>query len=142
MPEEKISQKLGLINIDEIRNYFIKEMNQKELTIKKNKKVCRALTCIEHLHIGVSTVTGFVSISAFASLFGIPIRITNSAAGLKFFAITVWIKKYKLIINKKKKKHDKIVLVAKSKLNSIEVLISKSLITLNISHDNWTAQKS
>ena len=64
MPEEKISQKLGLINIDEIRNYFIKEINQKKLTIKKNKKVCRALTYIEHLHIAVSAVTGFVSISA------------------------------------------------------------------------------
>ena len=39
--------------------------------------------------------------------------------GLKICAITAAIKRYKLII-KKKKKHDKIVLLAKSKLNSIE----------------------
>ena len=45
------------------------------------------------------------------------------------------IKKYKSIIKKKKKKHDKIVLLAKSKLNSIEVLISKALIDSNISYD-------
>ena len=37
------------------------------------------------------------------------------------------IKKYKSIIKKKKKKHDKVVLLAKTKLNSIEVLISNAL---------------
>ena len=35
------------------------------------------------------------------------------------------------------KKHDKIVLLAKSKLNSIEVLISKTLIDSNFSHDEF-----
>ena len=44
-------------------------------------------------------------------------------------------KKYKSIINKKKKKHYETVLLAKSKLNTIEVLISKVLINLYISHD-------
>ena len=47
------------------------------------------------------------------------------------------IKKYKSIIKKKKKKHDKRVLLAKSELNSIEVLISKALIDSNISHDEF-----
>ena len=41
------------------------------------------------------------------------------------------------MIKKKKKKHDKIVLLAKSKLNSIEILISKALIDSNISHDEF-----
>ena len=72
--------------------------------------------------------TGCVSISSFASLVNIPIGITSSAVGLKICAITAGIKKYKLIIKKKKKKHDKIILLAKAKLNSIEVLISKALI--------------
>ena len=44
---------------------------------------------------------------------------------------------YKSLIKKKKKKYDKIVLLAKSKLNSIEVLISKTLIDSNISHDEF-----
>ena len=44
---------------------------------------------------------------------------------------------YKSIINKKKKKHDKIVFLAKSKLNSIEVLISKALIDSVISHNEF-----
>ena len=91
----------------------------------------------EHLLILISTVTGGVSISAFASLVGIPIRITSSAIGLEICAITAGIKKYKSIIKKKKKKHDKIVLFAQSKLNSIEVLISKALVDSNISHDKF-----
>ena len=44
---------------------------------------------------------------------------------------------YKSLIKKKKKKHDKMVLLAKYKLNSIEVLISKALIDSNISHDKF-----
>ena len=51
--------------------------------------------------------------------------------------ITAGIKNFKSMIKKKKKKHDKIILSAKSKLNSIEVLISKTLIDSNISHDEF-----
>ena len=68
-------------------------------------------------------------------MIGILVGITSSATGLKICAITAGIKKYKSIINKKKKKYDKVVLLAKSKLNRIEVLISKSLIDSNISHN-------
>ena len=92
---------------------------------------------IDHSRIVISTITGFVSISAFASLVVIPIGIASSTIGLKICVITAGIKKYKSIIKKKKKKHDKIVLLAKSKLNSIEVLISKALIDSNISHDEF-----
>ena len=55
----------------------------------------------------------------------------SSAAGTKICVITAAIKKYKSIIKKKRKKHDKIVLLAKSKLNNIELLISKALIDSN-----------
>ena len=102
---------------------------------RKHKKVCSTLNYIEHILI--STITGCISISDFNSFLDIPIGITSSAKGLKICAITVGIKKYKAIIKKKKKKHDKIVLFAKSKLNSMEFLISKSLIDSNISHDEY-----
>ena len=45
--------------------------------------------------------------------------------------------KCKSIIKKKKKKHDRTVLLVESKLNSIEVLISKALINSVISHDEF-----
>ena len=52
-------------------------------------------------------------------------------------AITAEIKKYKSIVKQKKRKYDKIVLLTKSKLISIEVLIPKALIDSNISHDEF-----
>ena len=61
----------------------------------------------------------------------------NSAIELKISAIPAGIKKYKSIIKKKNKKHDKIVLLAKFKLNNIEVLISKAFIDSVISHDEF-----
>ena len=57
--------------------------------------------------------------------------------GIKICAVTVGIKKYKPIIKKKKKKHDKIVLLGKDKLNTIEVLISKAVMESYISHDQF-----
>ena len=64
---------------------------------------------------------GCVSVSAFSSLVAIPIilGITSSALGMKICAIAIGIKKYKSIIKKEKKKHDKTVLLGKDKLNTI-----------------------
>ena len=76
-------------------------------------------------------VIGCVSISVFASLIGILVGIANSAITLKVSVITAGFKKS--IIKKQKKKHDKKVMLAKTKLNTIEVLILK-LINSNISH--------
>ena len=71
-------------------------------------------------------------------LAGIPVGITSSAVGLKICAIAAIIKKYKSIIKKKKKKkHDQIVLLAKSKLNSIEVVISNALTDSVITYDEF-----
>ena len=92
---------------------------------KKHEKFCRVLNYIDHSLIVISTISGCVSISAFTSLVGIPIEIASSTIVLK----TAGIKMYKSIIEKKRKKHDKIVLLAKSKLNSI--------IDSNISHDEF-----
>ena len=87
----------------------------------------------------VSTFTGCVSISAFASLAYVPVVIMSSAVGITSSAITAGIKKYKSIIRKTKKKYDKIVLLGKDKLNTIEVLISKALINSYITHDEFVS---
>ena len=59
---------------------------------------------------------------------------------LKICAITAGIKKYQSVI--KKKKHDKMALLAKSKLNSIEVLISKALIDSVISYNKFVLRNN
>ena len=92
---------------------------------RKHNKVCATPNYIEQFLILASTITGCISISAFAFLLGIPIGIASSAIGLKLCVIAAGIKKYQPIIKKKKTNHDKIALLAKSQLNSIEVFISK-----------------
>ena len=63
-------------------------------------------------------------------------KLCNSI-GLKICAVTAVIKRYKSIIKTNKKKHDKIVLLAETKLNNIDVLTSKSLIDSNIYHNGF-----
>ena len=80
------------------------------------KKVCTTLIYIEFFRILASAATGCIPISAFSYLVGIPIGIRIFALGLKLWAITSGIKKYKSIIKKNKKKHYKIVLLAKTEI--------------------------
>ena len=70
---------------------------------KNHKKACTTLNYITHFLTLSSTITGCISISAFVSLIGIAIGIASYAIGLIICAITAGIKKYKLIIKKKKK---------------------------------------
>ena len=69
----------------------------------KHKTFCKTLNYTEYFPTLASAIIGCVSISAFTSLFGIPIGITSSAIGLKKCVITAAIKKYESIIKKKKK---------------------------------------
>ena len=135
MDEGNLSQEFRLKNTDKTRNCLTEEIDRNELMIEKHKKVCATLNYIEHFLILGSAFTGRISISVFASLVGIPIGITSSSIRLKICPITAAIKKYKSIIKKKNKKHDKIKLLAKSKLRRTEALISKALIDLNVAHD-------
>ena len=108
---------------------------------RKHKKVCKTLSYIKHFLIIAFTITGCISFSDFDSLIGILIRLLSYASGLKIWAIAAGITRYKSII-KEKKKHDEVVLLAKSKLNSIEIFISKALIPSNISHDKFVLTKN
>ena len=88
---------------------------------------------IERLLNLASKIIECISISAAASLIGIPIGIKTFLIELKIYAITAGIKKYKSII--KKKVHDKIVYLAIYKSNKMEVLIPEALIYSDFSHD-------
>ena len=92
MKEKSVIQEFRLKNIDETRNYFLEEIQKNELMSKKDKKVCTTLNYIVLFLILASTVTRCISISAFASLLGIPIGIMSSAMGIKICDITVRIK--------------------------------------------------
>ena len=108
MAGENISQKFRLKNMDKARKYLVEEINQNELIIEKHKKVCATPNHIEHFITLSSTIIGGVFISSFASLVGIPKRITSYVIGWKICEITAAIKKYKSKINNKKKKRNTI----------------------------------
>ena len=105
----------------------------------KHQKFCTALSYIKYFLILASVVVSCISISAFASLLGTPIGTTSSDIDLKLCAITA--EKCKSII-KKKKKHDEIVLLGKSKINFIEVLMPRALIVSYISYDEFVLVKN
>ena len=88
MPEENMNQKSRLKKINEIRIYLIEEINRNDLMSKKHKKVRRVLNYIELSLISISRITRCVSISAFASLVGIPIGIASFTIELKICVIT------------------------------------------------------
>ena len=86
----------------------------------------------------VSSVTsGGVSIVSFATVIGTPIGIANVSLSIAFSLCTGLVKKSLKATGNKKKKHNKIVMSARSKLNSIETKISEALINNQISHEDF-----
>ena len=110
---ENASLEFRLRKIGETRNYLLKKQNIMNLMSKKDKKTCKYLNYVENWLILSSTITACVLTSAFTSLVCILVGIMSSAVDITICAITAGIKKYKSIIKKKKKKHDKIVLLGK-----------------------------
>ena len=70
------------------------------------------------------------------SIIGAPVGIA-SASLMLIFSLTTGIVKQLLNITRSKKKHDKILMLAKSRLNRIETLISQALIDLDINHEGF-----
>ena len=84
-----------MANIDKARNHFLEEIKPNESMSRKSKNVCKTLNYIENFLILTSTISGCISIPAFASLIPVPIGITISEIRLKICAITAGIKKKK-----------------------------------------------
>ena len=93
--------------------------------------------CVGFKLLFLFAVGGCVSISEFSLLVRVPVVIASSAVKLKICAITTGIKKYKSIISKKRKKHDKIVLLAKTKLDKSKFWFLKLFIDSHINHDEF-----
>ena len=77
-----------------------------------------------------------MSIISFASTIGVPAGIASACFTLIFLTAGI-IKKILSTTIKKKKKHNQILMLAKSKYNSIEALISQALNDINISHKEF-----
>ena len=101
-------------------------------------KYVTAFDYIEKVLIVLSVTIGWVSIVSFTSIVGAPVGIASASFTLIFPLTTGMLKKLLSVTRTKKKKHAKILMLAKSKLNSIETLISQALIDIKISHAEFS----
>ena len=129
--------KIRLDKISKIENYLIEEINQRKSCSKKLSKYVAVFDYIDQTLIFLSATTGEVSICSFAIVVGAPVEIASASFTLFFSLTTGIVKKLVNITKNKKKKHDKILMLAKSRLNSIEALISQVLIDMEISHEEY-----
>ena len=129
--------KFRLSEIIGIENYFHQEINQRKSCSKKLNKYVTAFDYIDKILIVLSATSSRVLIILFTSIVGTPVGIASASFTLIFSLTTGIFKKLLNITRKKKKKHDKILMLAKSKLNSIETLISQALIEMEISHEEF-----
>ena len=116
--------KFRLSEIIGIENYFHQEINQRKSCSKKLSKYA-TFDYIDKVLIVLNAASGGVSIISFASVVGAPVGIAGASFTLIFSLTTGPIKKLQNITRNKKKKHDKILMLAKSKLNGIKTLLSQ-----------------
>ena len=128
--------KFRLSEIIGIENYFHQEINQRKSCSKKLNKYVTTFDYIDKILIVLSATSSGVSIISFTSIVGAPVGIASASLTL-FFSLTTGITKLQNITRNKKKRHDKILMLAKSKLNSIKTLISQALIDMEISHEEF-----
>ena len=131
--------KIRLNKVTESENYFYEEINKRRSCSKKLNKYVAAFDYIDKVLIFLSAKSGGVSIISFTSVVSAPVGITSASFTLIFSLTTGIVKKLLSITRNKKKKHNKILMLANSKLNSIETLISQALIDMEISHEEFVA---
>ena len=129
--------KLRLSETTGIENYFYQEINQQKSYSKKLNKYVTIFDYIDKILIVLSATTGGISIISFATTIGAPLGITSVSFTLIFSLSTGIIKILLNVTRKKKKNHDQILMLVKSKLNSIESLISQALSDMEISHKEF-----
>ena len=132
-------QQFRLNKINEIKDYFAAEIKERELMSKRLSKYIASFDYFDESLIVLSITTESISIASFANFVGTPVRIMSASCSLACSIATGIVKKLLKTTRNKKKKHNKIVTLSRSKLNSIESKISKALTNNGISHEDFMA---
>ena len=130
--------KYRLDEINKIKEYFDNEIKERKDIIKKLNKYLVSFDYLDKIFITLSASFSTLSIASYATILGLPVGIAGSSLTL-IFTISTGINKSLLKVTKKrKKKHNKIIALAKSKLNMIDTLLSSALNDSKISHEEFT----
>ena len=127
-------QQFRLNKINEIKDYFIAEIRERELMSKNLSKYIASFEYFDKSLIVLSVATGSISI---ATVIGAPVGMMSASCSLAFSITTEFVKKLLDTTRNKKKKHNKTAMLARSKLNSIESKIYEALINNEISHEDF-----
>ena len=131
------NQQFRLNKSGEIEDYFIAEIKERELMSKKLSRYISFFDYFDKSLIVLSVTSGRVSIASFTTVIGIPVGIASASLSLSFSLCTGLVKKLLKATRNQKKKHNKIVMLARSKLSGIESKISEALINNQISHEDF-----
>ena len=123
------------MKLNNIKEYFNTEIKERKDIIKKISKYIVAFDYADKVFIKLSASFGTLSIASYATVVGIPAGIAGASLTL-IFTVTIGVVKTLLnITRKKKKKHNKIIALARSKLSTIENLIAQALTNFEITHE-------
>ena len=124
-----------LDEINKIKEYFVNEIKKRKDIIKKLNKYLVSFDYLDKIFITLSASFGTLSIVSYASVVGITAGITGASLIL-VFTIGTGISKSLLKLTKRRtKKHNKIIVLAKNKLNMIDTLLSSALNDSEISYE-------
>ena len=121
-------QQFRLNKINEIKDYFIADIKEKEIMRKRLSKYMASFEYFHESLIVLSVTTGSISIASLATVIGATVEMMSASFSLAFSISTGIIKKLLKTTRNNNKKHNNIVMLARSKSNSIESKISEALI--------------
>ena len=130
--------KYRLDEINKIRDYFNNEIKERKDIIKKLNKYLVSFDYLDKIFISLSASFGTLSIASQATVIGIPAGITGASLTSIFTIGTGISKSFLKVTKKRRKKHNKIIALPKSKLNTIDTLLSSALNDSKISHEDFT----
>ena len=130
--------KCRLDEINKIRDYFNNEIKERKDLIKKLNKYIVSFDYLDKIFITLSTSFGTLRIASYASVVGTPAGIAGSSLTLIFTIGTGVSKSLLKVTKKRKRKHNKIIALAKNKLNTIHTLLSSALNDSEISHEEFS----
>ena len=130
--------KYRLDQINKIKEYFDNEIKERKYIIKKLNKYLVSFNYLDKIFITLSASFSTLSIASYATVLGLPVGIAGSSLTLIFTIGTGIDKSLLQVTKKRKKKHNKILALAKSKLNMIDTLFSSALNDSKISHEEFT----
>ena len=128
-------QQFRLNNFNEIKYYFVAEIKERKLMSKRLSKYISSFNYFDKLFIVLSVTTGTISITSFAVVVGVLLGMMSASCSLAFSSTTGIVKNLLKTARNKKKKRNKIFMLARSKVKSIESKISKA--NNEISHEDF-----